>query len=64
SVGIGDMRLDLKLPKWRFAGLMVTNALIKIVSFGGFQPAADAQLVRFVVNNIRTVPLDPQPAVV
>lgn len=61
SVGIGDMRLDLKLPKWRFAGLMVTNALIKIVSFGGFQPAADAQLVRFVVKNIRTVPLDRQP---
>ena len=64
SVGIGDVRLDLKLPKWRFAGMMVMNSLVKIVSFGGFQPACDAQLVRFVIRNIRTVPLDERPAAI
>ncbi len=49
---IDGQRLDLKLPKWRFAGLMLWNSLVKLVSFGAFAPVADAALVRFIVARI------------
>lgn len=49
-------RLDLKLPKWRFAALMLWNSFVKLISFGAFAPVADAALVRFIVARITSRP--------
>ena len=56
SLIFDGMRLQLQLPKARFAGLMLWNGLIKIISFGALQPVANAALVRFVVARIKAVP--------
>lgn len=56
SLVFNGMRLDLALPKVRFAGLMLWNGFIKIISFGAFQPVADAALARFVIARITSRP--------
>lgn len=56
SLAVGDMRLNLKLPKFRFALLMLWGAALKILSLGAFSPVADAQLVRFLIGHVRTHP--------
>lgn len=62
SLAIGNMRLNLVLPRFRFAALMLWGAVLKILSLGAFAPVADAQLVRFVVKHMRTVPFGPAAA--
>ena len=56
SLCFNGVRLTLSLPKFHFAALMLWNGFAKIVSFGVFQPVADAALVRFVIGRIRTQP--------
>ena len=56
SLTFDGHRLQITLPKARFALLMLWNGFIKIISFGAFQPVADAALVRFVLNRITTLP--------
>lgn len=55
SLVFNNVRLRLELPKARFAGLMLWNGFIKIISFGAFAPVADAALARFVIARIDTV---------
>ncbi len=62
SLVFDDQQLELTLPKWRFAGLMLWNSFIKLVSFGAFAPVADAALVRFIVARITTRPWAAAPA--
>jgi uncharacterized membrane protein YjgN (DUF898 family) len=62
SLVFDGQRLQLALPKWRFAGLMLWNSFIKLISFGAFAPVADAALVRFIVSRITTRPWLQQPA--
>jgi uncharacterized membrane protein YjgN (DUF898 family) len=61
SLVFHGQRLELKLPKWRFAGLMLWNSFIKLISFGAFAPVADAALVRFIVARITTRPWTNAP---
>ena len=56
SLVFDGVKLQLTLPKGRFAALMLWNGFAKIVSFGAFQPVADAALVRFLIARIRTEP--------
>lgn len=56
SLVFGGVRLRIELPKLRFAGLMLWNGFIKIISFGAFAPVADAALARFVIARIRSEP--------
>jgi len=56
SLAVDNMRLSLALPRFRFAGLMLWGAIVKIVSLGAFAPVADAQIVRFVIRHVRTEP--------
>ena len=51
-----DARLHLKLPKVRFAAMMLWNGFVKIISFGAFQPVTDAAMVRFIIARITTEP--------
>ena len=57
SLTFNDHRLQITLPKARFAALMLWNGFIKIISFGAFQPVANAALVRFVLSRITTAPV-------
>ncbi len=63
SIVFDGVRLRLTLPKARFAGLLLWNGFIKIVSFGAFQPVADAALARFVIDRIQTEAWTPPAAV-
>ncbi len=56
SLVFDGQRLDVKLPKMQFAGLMLWNSFVKFISFGAFTPVADAALMRFVVARIRSRP--------
>ena len=56
SLVFDGRRLGLKLPKARFAGMMLWNGFVKIISFGAFQPVADAALARFIIARITTEP--------
>ena len=56
SLTFAGHRLQITLPKVRFAALMLWNGFIKLISFGAFQPVADAALVRFVLTRITTLP--------
>jgi uncharacterized membrane protein YjgN (DUF898 family) len=56
SLVFDGMRLKIRLPKMRFAALMLWSSFAKIISFGAFQPVTDAMLVRFVISRITTEP--------
>jgi uncharacterized membrane protein YjgN (DUF898 family) len=59
SLVLDGQRLELRLPKAQFAGLMLWNGFVKLVSFGAFTPVADAALVRFIVARIQSSPWTP-----
>ncbi len=54
SIVFRDMRFHIKLPKVRFAALILWNGFVKLISFGAFAPVADAALARFVIDRIET----------
>lgn len=54
SIVFRDMRFHVRLPKARFAALILWNAFVKLISFGAFAPVADAALARFVIDRIET----------
>jgi uncharacterized membrane protein YjgN (DUF898 family) len=56
SLSFDGTRLYVRLPKARFAGLMLWNSFVKLVSFGAFSPVADAAMVRFIVDRITATP--------
>lgn len=62
SLVFGGQRLHITLPKARFAGLMLWNGFIKIISFGAFAPVADAALASFIIERITTEPWLPPAA--
>ena len=56
SLVFDGVRLRLDLPKVRFAGMMLWHGFVKIISFGAFQPVADAALARFIISRIVNEP--------
>jgi uncharacterized membrane protein YjgN (DUF898 family) len=62
SLVFEGQRFQVRLPKVQFAGLMLWNGFIKLISFGAFAPVADAALVKFIVDRITTTSWMPYSA--